>query len=141
MASLVNAKDKVFITQTKLLYEVTWKTVMQIAKKHAVSVLIVLPQIPPNSLFDSNSTLPESCRDILATIVPRAAPGTDLYGLVLVDTRRTAVSAPGARDGLLLPRGHQGLLPGRTGRAHSVPEEHQQRQQCRVEQRNGEGGH
>lgn len=37
MASLVNAKDKVFITQTKLLYEVTWKTVMQIAKKHAVS--------------------------------------------------------------------------------------------------------
>lgn len=37
MASLVAPKDKVFITQTKLLYEVTWKTVMQIAKKHAVS--------------------------------------------------------------------------------------------------------
>lgn len=40
MASLVNAKDKVFITQTKLLYEVTWKTVMQIAKKHAVSLFL-----------------------------------------------------------------------------------------------------
>ena len=39
MASLVAAKDKMFITQTKLLSEVTWKTVMQIAKKHAVSLL------------------------------------------------------------------------------------------------------
>lgn len=38
LASLVAAKEKVFITQTKLLHEVTWKTVMQIAKKHAVSV-------------------------------------------------------------------------------------------------------
>lgn len=37
LANLVAAKEKVFITQTKLLYEVTWKTVMQIAKKHAVS--------------------------------------------------------------------------------------------------------
>jgi hypothetical protein len=37
VASLVAAKEKVFITQTKLLFEVTWKTVMQIAKKHAVS--------------------------------------------------------------------------------------------------------
>ncbi|XP_026480368.1 TBC1 domain family member 24 isoform X1 [Ctenocephalides felis] len=35
LASLVAARDKVFITQTKLLYEVTWKTVMQIAKKYA----------------------------------------------------------------------------------------------------------
>lgn len=37
LANLVAAKEKVFITQTKLLHEVTWKTVMQIAKKHAVS--------------------------------------------------------------------------------------------------------
>lgn len=36
MASLVAAKDKMFITQTKLLYEVTWKTVEQITKKHVV---------------------------------------------------------------------------------------------------------
>nr|XP_026488787.1 TBC1 domain family member 24 isoform X3 [Vanessa tameamea] len=35
MASLVASKEKMFITQTKLLNEVTWKTVMQIAKKHA----------------------------------------------------------------------------------------------------------
>jgi hypothetical protein len=39
LASLISAKEKVFITQTKQLYEVTWKTVMQIAKKHAVSNL------------------------------------------------------------------------------------------------------
>ncbi|KAK6632106.1 hypothetical protein RUM44_007136 [Polyplax serrata] len=37
MASLVASKEKVFITQTKLLYEVTWRTVMQIAKKHVKS--------------------------------------------------------------------------------------------------------
>lgn len=83
----------------------------------------------------------ESCRDILATIVPGPAPGAYLYGLVLVDTRRTAVSASRSRDGLLLPGGHQGLLPRRTGRADPVPEEHQQRQQRRVEQRDGQGGH
>lgn len=41
MASLVAAKEKVFITQTKLLYEVTWKTVMQIAKKHVVSSMFI----------------------------------------------------------------------------------------------------
>ncbi|CAH0557276.1 unnamed protein product [Brassicogethes aeneus] len=34
MASLVASKEKTFITQTKLLNEVTWKTVMQICKKH-----------------------------------------------------------------------------------------------------------
>ncbi|XP_049871150.1 GTPase-activating protein skywalker isoform X2 [Pectinophora gossypiella] len=37
MASLVASKEKMFITQTKLHSEVTWKTVMQIAKKHAKS--------------------------------------------------------------------------------------------------------
>ncbi|XP_043480110.1 GTPase-activating protein skywalker isoform X1 [Leptopilina heterotoma] len=37
MASLVAAKEKMFITQTKLLYEVTWKTVEQITKKHVKS--------------------------------------------------------------------------------------------------------
>lgn len=38
MASLVSCKEKTFITQTKLLYEVTWKTVMQICRKHVVSL-------------------------------------------------------------------------------------------------------
>jgi hypothetical protein len=37
MASLIGAKDKMF-TQTKQLYEVTWRTVMQITKKHVVNV-------------------------------------------------------------------------------------------------------
>lgn len=69
------------------------------------------------------------------------APGTHLHGLVLVDTRGAAVSASGACHGLLLSRGHQGLLSGRPGRADPVPEEHRQRHKRRVEQRDGEGGH
>lgn len=44
MASLIAAKEKMFVTQTKLLYEVTWKTVMQIAKKHAVSFHQIINQ-------------------------------------------------------------------------------------------------
>ncbi|XP_055594608.1 GTPase-activating protein skywalker-like [Uranotaenia lowii] len=47
MASLVAPKDKVFITQTKLLYEVTWKTVMQIAKKYAKSAVLYLTRLCP----------------------------------------------------------------------------------------------
>lgn len=42
MASLVASKEKTFITQTKLLYEVTWKTVMQICKKHVKSAAVHL---------------------------------------------------------------------------------------------------
>lgn len=38
LANLVAAKEKVFIPQTKMLFEATWKTVMQIAKKHAVRI-------------------------------------------------------------------------------------------------------
>lgn len=41
LANLVAAKEKVFITQTKLLYEVTWKTVLQISKKYAVIFTIL----------------------------------------------------------------------------------------------------
>lgn len=41
IASLVASKEKVFVTQTKLLYEVTWRTVMQITKKHVVSISVV----------------------------------------------------------------------------------------------------
>lgn len=48
MASLVAAKDKVFITQTKLLHEVTWKTVMQIAKKYAKNAVLYLQRMCDN---------------------------------------------------------------------------------------------
>lgn len=48
MASLVAAKDKVFITQTKLLHEVTWKTVMQIAKKYAKNPVLYLQRLCDN---------------------------------------------------------------------------------------------
>ncbi|XP_026293249.1 GTPase-activating protein skywalker isoform X2 [Frankliniella occidentalis] len=37
LASLISSKDKTFITQTKLLYEATWRTVMLITKKHMKS--------------------------------------------------------------------------------------------------------
>ncbi|EFN82365.1 TBC1 domain family member 24 isoform X4 [Harpegnathos saltator] len=42
MATLVAAKEKTFITQTKLLYEVTWKTVEQITKKYVKSAAVHL---------------------------------------------------------------------------------------------------
>jgi TBC1 domain family member 24 len=48
MASLVGAKDKVFITQTKLLHEVTWKTVMQIAKKYAKNAIAYIQRLCDN---------------------------------------------------------------------------------------------
>lgn len=48
MASLVAAKDKVFINQTKLLHEVTWKTVMQIAKKYAKNAVLYLQRMCDN---------------------------------------------------------------------------------------------
>ncbi|XP_058808830.1 GTPase-activating protein skywalker isoform X2 [Phymastichus coffea] len=40
--SLVASKKKMFITQTKLVYEVTWKTVEQITKKHVKSAAVHL---------------------------------------------------------------------------------------------------
>lgn len=48
MASLIAAKDKVFINQTKLLHEVTWKTVMQIAKKYAKNAVMYLQRLCDN---------------------------------------------------------------------------------------------
>ncbi|XP_055683580.1 GTPase-activating protein skywalker isoform X2 [Lutzomyia longipalpis] len=52
MASLVAAKEKVFITQTKLLHEVTWKTVMQIAKKHAKAAVMHLQRLCPGQKIE-----------------------------------------------------------------------------------------
>ncbi|KAI5704760.1 hypothetical protein M8J76_000092 [Diaphorina citri] len=37
LTSLVSCKHRTFVTQTKLLYEVTWRTVMHISKKHVKS--------------------------------------------------------------------------------------------------------
>ena len=52
LAGLVGSKEKVFINQTKLLHEVTWKTVMQIAKKHTVSEKIVSYLLINNRLWN-----------------------------------------------------------------------------------------
>ncbi|XP_054281742.1 GTPase-activating protein skywalker isoform X3 [Macrosteles quadrilineatus] len=49
LASLVASKQKVFITQTKLLYEVTWRTVMHIAKKHVKNAAVHLQRHCPAS--------------------------------------------------------------------------------------------
>ncbi|XP_068150263.1 GTPase-activating protein skywalker isoform X5 [Drosophila tropicalis] len=47
LAGLVASKEKVFINQTKLQHEVTWKTVMQIAKKHTKSAVSYFQRICP----------------------------------------------------------------------------------------------
>ncbi|XP_075153311.1 GTPase-activating protein skywalker isoform X6 [Haematobia irritans] len=47
VAVLVGSKEKVFINQTKLLHEVTWKTVMQIAKKHTKNAVAYFQRICP----------------------------------------------------------------------------------------------
>nr|XP_036668737.1 GTPase-activating protein skywalker isoform X2 [Drosophila suzukii]XP_036668738.1 GTPase-activating protein skywalker isoform X2 [Drosophila suzukii]XP_036668739.1 GTPase-activating protein skywalker isoform X2 [Drosophila suzukii] len=47
LAGLVGSKEKVFINQTKLQHEVTWKTVMQIAKKHTKSATSYFQRICP----------------------------------------------------------------------------------------------
>ncbi|XP_055919643.1 GTPase-activating protein skywalker isoform X3 [Eupeodes corollae] len=52
LASLVACKEKVFINQTKLLHEVTWKTVMQIAKKHAKTSVSYLQRICPGQKLE-----------------------------------------------------------------------------------------
>ncbi|XP_069691958.1 GTPase-activating protein skywalker isoform X2 [Periplaneta americana] len=49
MASLVAAKEKMFITQTKQLYEVTWRTVMQITKKHVKSAAVHVARHCPST--------------------------------------------------------------------------------------------
>ncbi|KAL1124173.1 hypothetical protein AAG570_001943, partial [Ranatra chinensis] len=49
LASLVTSKNKVFITQTKLLHEVTWRTVMHITRKHAKAAAVHLSRNCPTS--------------------------------------------------------------------------------------------
>ncbi|XP_046675698.1 GTPase-activating protein skywalker isoform X1 [Homalodisca vitripennis] len=49
LASLVASKHKVFITQTKLLYEVTWRTVMHIAKKHVKNAAVHMQRHCPST--------------------------------------------------------------------------------------------
>jgi len=36
LTNLISSKKLVFVTQTKLLYEVTWRIIMDISKKHIV---------------------------------------------------------------------------------------------------------
>lgn len=101
LASLVAAKEKVFITQTKLLYEVTWKTVMQIAKKHAVRSIFKKKQ--KYFLFTStinharviliNYFVTEISCSPFATNLSRPEVGTNFYGLELVDIGRIAISS------------------------------------------------
>lgn len=45
LASLVSSKRLVFVTQTKLLYEVTWKTVMAISQKYVVCIYLTIDLI------------------------------------------------------------------------------------------------
>ncbi|KRF98449.1 uncharacterized protein Dwil_GK14678, isoform D [Drosophila willistoni] len=52
LAGLVASKEKVFINQTKLQHEVTWKTVMQIAKKHTKSAVSYFQRICPGQKLE-----------------------------------------------------------------------------------------
>ncbi|KAK9510012.1 hypothetical protein O3M35_004887 [Rhynocoris fuscipes] len=49
LACLVGCKEPVFITQTKLLHEITWRTVMHISKKHVKSAAVSLGRHCPSS--------------------------------------------------------------------------------------------
>ncbi|XP_014284027.1 GTPase-activating protein skywalker isoform X2 [Halyomorpha halys] len=49
LASIVSSKDIMFITQTKQLHEVTWRTVMHISRKHIKSAAVSLSRHCPNS--------------------------------------------------------------------------------------------
>ncbi|CAH1388692.1 unnamed protein product [Nezara viridula] len=49
LASIVSSKDIMFITQTKQLHEVTWRTVMHISRKHIKSAAVSLSRQCPNS--------------------------------------------------------------------------------------------
>ncbi|XP_032592469.1 GTPase-activating protein skywalker isoform X1 [Drosophila grimshawi] len=52
LAGLVGSKEKTFINQTKLQNEVTWKTVMQIAKKHTKSAIAYFQRICPGQKLE-----------------------------------------------------------------------------------------
>ncbi|XP_023165862.1 GTPase-activating protein skywalker isoform X6 [Drosophila hydei] len=52
LAGLVGSKEKTFINQTKLQHEVTWKTVMQIAKKHTKSAIAYFQRICPGQKLE-----------------------------------------------------------------------------------------
>ena len=122
LANLVAAKEKVFITQTKLLYEVTWKTVMQIAKKHAVSVtssngapfssekfsnrIIFLFHFSPIILiyfeFCLLSNIEISCSSF-TTAISWSKNGTCFHELDVVGADRSSVSPFSSCDGLFFP--------------------------------------
>lgn len=110
MASLVAPKEKVFITQTKLLYEVTWKTVMQIAKKHAVCFRISHLVYRQLMLWSFVYGILEICSKLSFNHMQRSETGIPLHGLVLVDTWRTTFPTPCSRDGLLFSRRNQSIL-------------------------------
>ncbi|XP_047107589.1 GTPase-activating protein skywalker [Schistocerca piceifrons] len=49
ITSLIASKNKMFMTQTKQLYEVTWRTVMQITKKHVKGAAVHLARHCPDA--------------------------------------------------------------------------------------------
>jgi hypothetical protein len=120
MASLVAAKDKVFINQTKLLHEVTWKTVMQIAKKHAKSAVVYLQRICDNQ--KSERIFIDWCWWILG-----ALPFPHLGELRCANVARdmklisNVFFRYSSRDGLFLQRRHQSIISRIASNSNSVP--------------------
>lgn len=61
LASLVASKSLVFVTQTKMLYEVTWTTVMQICQKHVVRIKNFSVPFYYNIFVSKNNLILEIC--------------------------------------------------------------------------------
>lgn len=75
LAGLVGSKEKVFINQTKLQHEVTWKTVMQIAKKHTVSSQL---SIKPSDQSITNQGVVFRLQKSATSYFQRICPGLKL---------------------------------------------------------------
>lgn len=136
LANLVAAKEKVFITQTKMLFEATWKTVMQIAKKHAVSIVYFNCSAQLlRCVYHANGwhhlitvffffcfCSIEISRSSLAEAIPGTKDRTCFYELDMVGAGRASISTFSTCDGLLFPRRHQSFLSDFVGHIDFIPE-------------------
>lgn len=105
-----------------------------------MAILYLINLLNPFSCLLPSSHPTEIRSTVFNEIMSGPEVGAHLHGLVLVDPRRASVSAPGAGDGLLLPRGHQGVLPGIPRHPHSLSQT-LDRHQFRVGRRHDQERH
>lgn len=110
-------------------YEVTWKTVMQIAKKHAVSwfSLLWIPILPVREWINS-FLLISNCHSVeiscssFTEAISGTKNGTCFHELDMVGAGWSSVSTFSSCDGLLFPWGHQSFLSDFVGDIDFIPE-------------------